>query len=421
MSSSLFSEDEEDAAGPSGTQHTPPPSPTLVPPRSRSPFFAPPQTSQATVVATSQRISSNKTGDINASLRATPPEIPALSNEQPDVPLNSHTNPPRVRRIRNPSGTVIHSPPPVGDQQAEELSAIVVTRPPRRAAAKKTTNAKPAPLGPRLISPVPAITSPPYRNTRSRSRSVEPFNPPIQLVLPKTRKRKGKEAALPHLEPLEEVMEEENPELLEVQYVDEATLTTRTAEATEEERDVEDLLVANATNISGVSQHQEDLGPETGDTSQESHYRGSVLSTDDEQADSTLRRVRELPRSQFPTSNILLDNNPEDILKRLEVRSTSSRRSSARPPFVMRSNLAKTNTEGRASSSRLSHLAVDLNPQPSTPVRSRAPTRKRSTSSAESFPLIGTRASAMKRKIQEEEKNNPYTPPPGTRAAKHRK
>jgi hypothetical protein len=56
-------------------------------------------------------------------------------------------------------------------------------------------------------------------------------------------------------------------------------------------------------------------------------------------------------------------------------------------------------------------------PDPYTP-QQRVRKGSGSTSSAESFPLSGTRASAYKKKLRQVEKHSPYKPPPGTRAAK---
>ncbi|KAF9469297.1 hypothetical protein BDZ94DRAFT_371453 [Collybia nuda] len=361
------SEDEDGAAGPSRTQHTPFPFPR----RSRSPLTQP-QTSQVTLVPTStphnpQRILGKTPEQVNTSLRA---KLPASGNDELDGSPTVHIN----HQSQDSSRTSIQPLPPVREQPIED--------PPALAAPRRLIKKKAAPLGPTPSLPS-AMLDPPYRNTRSRSRSVEPSSTAAQISVKVKRKGKTKEPA-PH-QPLEPV-KEENTGMLDVQDVGEIVLITQSGEAMEEERDVEELLVADTTDIS-----------------------------DDEQVDGTLRRIYQLPRPQFPTSNIILDNHPEDILRRYDARSASSRRSSARPSFVVRNNIARFGAEGLVSS-RTSRSIGDSNLQPSTPVRS----RKRSTSSAESFPLSGTKASAMKRKIQEEEKNNPYTPPPGTRAAEHK-
>jgi hypothetical protein len=365
-------------------------------PRS-SPFPTQPLTSQATLV------SSTSPGRPGPSSQTAPHDMQALLNEQ-----SFHINPPRVRRMRNASGPINQSPPPIAERR-------VAPRPARRPVLTKKL--RPVPSGLTSTAPIIPSTEAPYHNTRSRSRSVEPSMPTRAAPSKKTQSKKDQEPSPPRLEPLEEVQGEDT-ETLDIQEADQQEISAPTGETLEEELDVEELLVANATDLSGVSRYQDGVD----NTPQKSiHNHISPLSTDDQETSRTLRQVRELPRSQFPTSNITLDD-PEDILKRFaDARSASSRLSSVRPPFNARNNVARPRASGAAAVPRVSQLSAELSTQPTTPVRSRSPARKHSTSSAESFPLIGTRASAMKRKIQEEEKHSPYTPPPGTRAAQLRR
>ncbi|KAG5651104.1 hypothetical protein H0H81_009835 [Sphagnurus paluster] len=279
----------------------------------------------------------------------------------------------------------------------------------------------------------------PYLNTRSRSRSVEPS------TLPSTRqtqrKRKGQEVSeLQLLPPLEEHEEADyargSTDLPVVsglakqawlrhhtlQPIDSAKAYLVT-ETLEEESDVVDHLV---NNISGGSN---DIYAQQTQSSSPSDSSEGSLDSDDAQTDRNLRQSPAVSISQVqrPTSTFALHNlDPDQVLQML----SQSQPAASTPRYTRRStlNLPGNQRESAASQGRLSapgpsrRNAIDAayNP-PRTPKNLQNQYQSNSMSGDESFPLSGTKASALKMKIEEEEKRVPYSPPAGTRAARLKK
>jgi len=148
--------------------------------------------------------------------------------------------------------------------------------------------------------------------------------------------------------------------------------------------------------------------------------RGASLDTDDAQTEQNLRPTQP-PRQAF--SSLL--RRPSDILKEFQESSVILNRSSlplvAPPKLFSRPAVPVGNTQRKRgnvplpSPSRNVPDAYRLAEPPRTPLPR---PRKNSVSSTDSFPVSGTRASALSKRIQQQEKHSPYQPPPGTRAAK---
>jgi hypothetical protein len=136
--------------------------------------------------------------------------------------------------------------------------------------------------------------------------------------------------------------------------------------------------------------------------------RDPSLETDDAHTRQSLR----VPAAamSFMSDRIKVD----DVVRKFTESSSSSRRSSFQRPSTQNVPALDENRRPRWSESQ---VGVKL-PEPRTPNVPR--TRMDSTSSAETFPLKGTRASVTKKLRQEQEKHTPYKPPEGTRAAQLR-
>ena len=254
-----------------------------------------------------------------------------------------HLSPPAVQQPPSQRFTAarktaqIARPQPSPTHEAPRSPAVAI--PPTRRGPKPRPKRRPP------LAVVQGNNEPPYRNTRSRSRSVEP----VALPPPKPKRKTKRSEAI--------------PEEVEVEEVVPAT------ETQEEEMDVENLLTTNSAH-------------------QTTRLRALSLETDDAQTKQDLASSR---------VSILRRTNPSDILRRFEERHSAIGLQPRRPQMA-------TNTSASA-------LKI---PVPHTPSRLRPP----STSSTESFPISGTRASAAKQAIQEQEKHSPYKPPRGTRAEK---
>lgn len=228
---------------------------------------------------------------------------------------------------------------------------------------------------PELRSKRRAIVQPsdaPYRNTRARSRSVEPVAmPPPKLKAARRRKQ--------------------NREAPEREVRNELIVPSRITETIEEEMDVEHILITQDANMGTAVK-----------------ARDPSLETDDAQ---TRRNLRPAPArlSTFLSESMTAD----DALRKFESSNSSRRYSpiSQRPPTQ---NDPALDENRRRSKHQVGFGTFNL-PDPRTPVNVRR-TRQKS-SSVESFPLEGTRASAAKKERKEQEKHTPYKPLEGTRAA----
>jgi hypothetical protein len=225
----------------------------------------------------------------------------------------------------------------------------------------------------------------PARNTRSRSRSVEPSNlmPPPTMAPVKT---------------LPPVTEDQEEELNEDENDDSMP---------GEEGDIESVL--RMLDAPSVTSAQTSAGP------------GDATSTATE-TEATPRPVPIVPQSSLPrrrlseddrqTAQILRARSGSELVGLLKPRASMTPRATPAAPSIRGNSVAQTprlNT-GRATDNK------------TTPATVRASGRKRknsmtSTTSEDTFPQKGTRAAKFKREMLEAEKKAPYTPPRESRAA----
>lgn len=267
-----------------------------------------------------------------------------------------------------------------------------------------------------IVSSIPS-----HRNTRSRSRSVEPYIQPSRL------ETREVEMVFEHhsstLPLLEESVNENHQRLVGV-------LETRRpldfiGELSEEERSVEELL---ANSINGRSQATDESAIRTMDnpSAQSAKYDGpdepTSLDSDDAQTDNWLRQPQIRARTRLPPEEP--DVGPDEMLRRFReasIKTFDSPRESSVQPI--------SSSQARAGSRRPRQSAPVYSQdilgrgslteqQPRTPATNpRFRLRRGSISSIESFPIAGTKASVVKKTIEAEEKHTPYRPPVGTRAA----
>jgi len=248
-----------------------------------------------------------------------------------------------------------------------------------------------------FVEPAMQEPSGPYRNTRSRSRSVEP--PPL---MPK-KQQKRKEILEQADVILEELMEEDIP-------VEESI--TPIGETLAEERDVENLLSTGNHGANVV-------------TSIAAVPRARSMESDDAQVAQNLREGSIATSRAAPAKGFISRlKHPDDFLKQIGTSSSHSRRFlqipfGENPPVLpqyeaLRHRLQPSEPLGlRRETSR-----VFKTPEhPHTPQQRVPKSPGSTTSSVESFPLSGTRASAYKKRLRQLEKRSPYKPPAGTRAA----
>ncbi|KAF5381106.1 hypothetical protein D9615_004132 [Tricholomella constricta] len=427
--SSLFSEPESVEAHPSAKQRAPPITyakrKRQIPPASPPPFPTQPQTSQATLIASSPQI--RRSGPILIERTShfshqqfeqrTPtftPEPPLIfENEVRDglspVPQIFSANEFNIlsdRFLPAPTPFILTESTTTGVRNA----FTAASRQRRQVAIKKV----------QPVVPVATPYEPPYRNTRSRAQSVEPSVGPFG-----TKSRvKGKEELVegsPVLAPLEELEEDEIP----VEEI--PSVSGPIGETLDEELDVEHFLV---NNVSGQSHATEDS---TQDSQEAPLQVASPLTkavdesmdSDDVQTHQMLRQPPPKSISQRPTS--IFDADPETMLRRFQATlpgpstARSSRRSSVRPmAFTQLRNEASRRPRHSAPGPRRRSFEAPPS-QPRTPVNVQfQASRDSSVLSEEMFPVAGTKASAVKKRIEAEEKRTPYRPPTGTRAAVRR-
>jgi hypothetical protein len=279
-----------------------------------------------------------------------------------------------------------------------------LVNPPQTQATQPSTYKRPlkAARRPRAMIEAAAADAP-YKNTRSRSQSVEPFtsNSPVREG-----GSKGKQKAVPELATVDENMEVTNESVPPI------------GETPANEIEVEKMLIEDESED---DDEDEDEGPDN--TNQ---VRGVSLDTDDAQTEQNLRPTQPPPSQPIPS----LRRHPSEILKEFQEYSAIwTNRSSV--PLTGRSHLSNNRPINRPNnrpavpvrntqentfsfpSSSLSRNVAYKAPEPPRTPRS----RKNSSSSTELFPASGTRASALKKTIQQQEKRSPYNPPSRTRAA----
>ncbi|KAF8077750.1 hypothetical protein FPV67DRAFT_1662548 [Lyophyllum atratum] len=432
---SLFGSSEPDEPRPSARQRMQPiinrerqqhrPSPVLFPTE--------PQTSQATLVASSFHQSRAPT----RMSRKRPPNSspPPQIEDQIPGPLRE-----TVQVVENVTGDNVAPSPPTYNVNLSDAShhqslpaaaegtiaharAALATssQRPHPVAIKRAQRPRPEP--PVLSAPIPPTAEAPYRNTRSRSRSVEPSVLPSR---PRPRKKKAAEVVeeATVMASLEEVSDEDDVPTLESQEM--GSTSTPVRETVEDEMSVEEFLVndisGRSNDIERSVQDTDEADPEA--ASPPAEAVDASMDSDDAQTDQLLHQPPEERTSQRPNAIFIID--PDEAIRQFNagkpVSSTarSSRLSSVRPvAFPRLQSNAPTRSRHRASRSSRDpfEAAHAVTPQPRTPANHRS----RSASSVESFPMPGTKASTAKRRIEEEEKHTPYTPPRGTRAALFRR
>ncbi|EDR03298.1 uncharacterized protein LACBIDRAFT_331606 [Laccaria bicolor S238N-H82] len=292
-------------------------------------------------------------------------------------------------------------------------SPIAPTQPSKR---RRTTEARSYPAEPEA----------PYRNTRSRSRSVQP---PVRPAPPKRRgtKRKTDDAGdKPPLEPVNEAFNDDKVNPVEPDNVEVIPATpddvefslpdpgnapdnadVPVPETLMEEMYVEDQLLADNSVLSALTNR------DTISQARVTRHRTISMATDDAQTHIALR-ARPLPAVPSSRASSAFEIDPAHMLMQFERATTrvSLPLLNPHPPGVQASH-----SHPRQSEPFPRHLR-SMTPVPSTPVPNVASRkRKESTSSVDSFPVAGTRASAVKKKLEQQEKTTPYKPPAGSRAA----
>ncbi|KAF9526935.1 hypothetical protein CPB83DRAFT_434526 [Crepidotus variabilis] len=238
----------------------------------------------------------------------------------------------------------------------------------------------------------------PYRNTRSRSRSVEPS------VQPPAKRRKAPKKKEPIQEESEPETVEERPETPQPE------LKLPTTETVEEEMDVENFLTnADDSNnsIQGGLVSERAASLETDDAQTRDDLFAAPLPLSIPQppplrAPSTVNRIR-----------------PQAALLAYEATRQRPRFSLPPPPrasvpLPKYTPEAQSRYGSRPRQSEPSPATFRL-PEPRTPAYN-APRRAPSVSSDEPVPVPGTRASTIKKEKEDLEKHSPYRPPAGTRA-----
>ncbi|KAK7037994.1 Myb-DNA-bind-2 domain-containing protein [Favolaschia claudopus] len=297
--------------------------------------------------------------------------------------------------------------PPLAPTQPMELQGSPRRQQPaRRISVGRPADRQPIPLAKRTARKIAAAPAPtPYRNTRSRSKSLEPYVVDVDALARKNRRNEKKKAL--------EVVEEDEPD----------TASRGTAGATDTQ-EVADFLMA-PNEQSGISDDGDmfedvDRMPPPRSTARPT-VRQPSMETDDFQTDQALRRrqVSFSPsRGRGGAREILsnlgaprLSRPPESVTSKASV--ASPRITQTSPPIFFGGS--------RRSSSVVQTPVIDFQ-NPLYHPRS-ATSRKGSLSSGDTgsatFPLHGTRAKSVKREIKKQEKRTPYRPPSGTRALEH--
>lgn len=289
--------------------------------------------------------------------------------------------------------------------------------------AQKVT--RKAPSGARRPQPKAAIAvrEAPYRNTRSRSHSVEPSaflsanvnTNPRGVLARKARKKPVMEL----VEEAEEIAQNTpGPVILDLSGEEEMIDADIPRDEAEEEQDVEDLLITNESAMSRVESAAE-VDELADEPDSDGELDNESMDADDQQIDESLRQqARQQSQTfRFPSSSSLfaLSTDPAEVLKRFNGKASEegqARASSTRSPFAARNiGLQQPRDSDRFPLQMRTPFTTISRPGLSTP-RSRG-----ASDSSTEFPISGTRASAMKKRLEEQERHSPYRPPAGTRAS----
>ncbi|KAJ7639781.1 hypothetical protein DFH06DRAFT_1217846, partial [Mycena polygramma] len=304
-----------------------------------------------------------------------------------------------------PDPSQLTSPPrftqPVTQPARSSQSTLVGTAPPHDAsppASPAKVQELPQPEQPPAFQSLPfklakqkRVPKPTYRATRARSSSL---GPDVDVVVRKNR-RKGKNKPL---ETLVEIRVEEEKE-------NTSTGTLCRAGGTEETQEW-DSDGANPVDDVDLMPPRLAARQTTGPYS---------LETDDAQTDVALSHRR---GSFSPVASSARD--PRKVSRNFQgVRRLSKQSESVTSKVASSPRLAQNSPPDVFTGPSRRGPSIDFqNPQYSQSVAGRRSlSRKASVSSAESFPLMETRARTLKEEIKKQEKHTPYRPPVGTRAA----
>jgi hypothetical protein len=223
----------------------------------------------------------------------------------------------------------------------------------------------------------------PFRNTRSRSRSLEPASSKKGA-----RSRRKETSALPVIH-----------DVIEILGDDEAPAPV--GETVREERDVAEQLFENDRSTMTIHEQDEIIATRSSRSQRGVRQRigesvAQRLDSDDEQVANNLRASR----NRSPSSG-----EESGVVAQLQEFHASLRFSPGQ---------GRKQADG-ASPTRVTRKATG---QQSAAVPQSRKGQRSESSTNTAFPAPGTRASTMRDQLEAEEKFTPFTPLPGTRASK---
>ncbi|KAF8891208.1 hypothetical protein BD779DRAFT_187604 [Infundibulicybe gibba] len=334
---------------------------------------------------------------------AAPPGDTSVGAQNPPQQLNTQTSDQMLSRPTRP----------------REVSLSTQQQAPVARRGRKAKTSQPPPNVPEEA---------PFRNTRSRSRSVEP----TMMPPPTRRLNKSRGAQARPLQPLVEADVEDRPienntspgprsaslptiAFLNQEEDDKDDIieisnpgpSAPPGETLAEEQDVEKYLVVD--DYSGLSHRDVEEPPDPPVRSARRPSRDS-LDTDDGQTIDVFRRAGRSELLAPRASSYIFDANatPGEVLESFDSSLLSNRNAARFKSDSLGASLQQPPPFSRTPSTRPT-ASTSQNNQP----------HRGSTSSSETFPLVGTQASSVRKRIEQEEKYTPYRPPPGTRAAEH--
>lgn len=377
-------------AGPSGIQNT------------KRRHSAPGKFTQASTLVASPRSSAGKSSprELSPFNPPSPFHVDFSDDPQPSAEDREHS-----QSFADPIPDIIDSNPDhiAGDDQ-EDHDEVQIFKPMEvEAEPEPGLEAEPLPpprskSGGKRRQPVVAVEAP-YRNTRSRSRSVDP-----EILLRQQKGRTQKEVPSEHLQPVPEhsVAEESD------------------------EQDVENILMSMDNDVSTASVPVQDVedsergdsvGPQMGNTSMEEDdeqtqealgYGGLFTQDTEANLEESLAEAQELIASRrraspdverprrYTAPAVLPDTITQDTEADLEHTLTEAH-------ALIESRWTPSNAIGRAT----------RDTPPVTPRRR----RRESSDSSDRIPYPNTGAGRRVRQRLEKEKATEYVPPSGTRAA----
>lgn len=242
-----------------------------------------------------------------------------------------------------------------------------------------------------------AVVDAPYKNTRSKSQSVEPKSLVRRSKNKENRKIQEKKLVLATVDETQDDRGQDNDNL----GIADEIIPPLSGEVLADEIDVENMLMSDDFN------QDEELGDV------------DSLDTDDAQTEQNLRPAQP---PQQPFSSLRM--HPSDILRQFQASPVTWMPNQNSVPMAAAQHLSKRpvvpvhNTHEKPGSIPLPSPSRNL---PVKPPRTPLPRHRRNSNSGtsiDSFPVSGTRASALKKRVQQQEKCSPYRPPKETRAAK---